>query len=164
MKREGRGPAWVLLGLVPLLGLGILLALIVLNGAGVGRSDTPPVEDLTVGRVTLPTEGEFVVHVTNGGADPVAVEQVVVNDALWDFRVEPDAEIPRLGSADLTIPYTWVEGEAYEIVLISDTGTTFAAEVPVALTTPAPSGETFSRYALIGFYVGVVPVRSEAHV
>ena len=87
MKSKGRGPAWVLLGLVPLLGLGILLALIVLNGAGVGRSDTPPVEDLTVGRVTLPTEGEFVVHVTNGGADPVTVEQVVVNDALWDFRV-----------------------------------------------------------------------------
>jgi zinc transporter ZupT len=83
---------------------------------------------------------------------------MVVNDALWDFRVEPDATIPRLGSADVTIPYTWVEGEAYEIVLISDTGTTFAAEVPVALTTPAPSGETFSRYALIGFYVGVVPV------
>ena len=158
MKSKGREPAWILLGLVPLLGLGILLALIVLNGTGVGRNDTPPVEDLTVGRVILPTESEFVVHVTNGGADPVTLEQVVVNDALWDFRVEPEARIPRLGSAAVTIPYTWVEGEAYEIVLISDTGTTFSAEVPVALLTPAPSGETFSRYALIGFYVGVVPV------
>jgi zinc transporter, ZIP family len=158
MKSKERGPAWILLGLVPLLGLGILLAVIVLNGAGVGRTDTPPVEDLTVGRVTLPTESEFVVHVTNGGADPVTIEQVVVNDALWEFRVEPEARIPRLGSAAVTIPYSWVEGEAYEIVLISDTGTTFAAEVPVALTTPVLSGETFFRYALIGFYVGVVPV------
>ena len=86
--------------------------------------------DLTVGRVTLPTENELVVHVTNGGADPVTVEQVVVNDALWDFRVEPEAEIPRLGSANVTIPYTWVEGEAYEIVLISDTGATFDAGCP----------------------------------
>jgi ZIP family zinc transporter len=158
MGSKERGPVWILLGLLPLLGLGILLTLIVLNGAGVGRNDTPPLEDLTVGRVTLPTESEFVVHVTNGGADPVTVEQVVVNDALWDFRVEPEARIPRLGSAAVTIPYTWVEGEAYEIVLISDTGTTFAAEVPVALPTPAVSGETFYRYALIGFYVGVVPV------
>jgi zinc transporter, ZIP family len=114
------------------------------------------VEDLTVGCVTLPTENELVVHVTNGGADPVTVEQVVVNDALWDFRVEPEAEIPRLGSANVTIPYTWVEGEAYEIVLISDTGATFDAGVPVALLTPAFSGGTFYRYALIGFYVGVV--------
>ena len=51
----GRGPGWVLLGLLPLLGLGVLLAFIVLNGAGVGREDAPPVEDLSVQRVALPT-------------------------------------------------------------------------------------------------------------
>src|SRR5215203_5314142 len=158
MGREKRGPAWVLLGLLPLLGLGVLLALILLNGVGVGRSDAPPVEDLTVGRVTLPTENEIVVYVQNGGPNPVTLEQVVVNDALWDFRVQPDNRIPRLGSREVIIPYTWVEGEAYEIVLISETGTTFDAEVPVAVLTPGLSGETFSSYALIGFYVGVVPV------
>jgi zinc transporter, ZIP family len=158
MGREKRGAAWVLLGLLPLLGLGVLLASILSNGVGVGRSDAPPVEDLTVGRVALPTEHEFVVHVQNGGPNPVTLEQVVVNDALWDFRVEPDNGIPRLGSAEVVIPYTWVEGEAYEIVLISETGTTFGAEVPVAVLTPGFSGETFSSYALIGFYVGVVPV------
>jgi zinc transporter, ZIP family len=158
MGREKRGPAWVLLGLLPLLGMGVLLALIVLNGVGVNRGDAPPVEDLTVGRVTLPTENEVVVHVQNGGPNPVTLEQVVVNDALWDFRVQPDDRIPRLGSAEVVIPYTWVEGEAYEIVLISETGTTFNAEVPVAVLTPGFSGETFSSYTLIGFYVGVVPV------
>jgi zinc transporter, ZIP family len=158
MGRESRGPVWVLLGLLPLLGLGLLLAWILLYGVGVGRSDAPPVEDLTVGRVTLPTENEFVVHIQNGGPNPVALKQVVVNDALWDFRVQPDGTIPRLGSAEVVIPYMWVEGEAYEIVLISETGTTFDAEVPVAVLTPGFSGETFSEYALIGFYVGVVPV------
>ena len=158
MGREKRGPAWVLLGLLPLLGLGLLLASIFIYGVGVGRSDAPPVEDLTVGRVTLPTENEIVVHVQNGGPNPVTLEQVVVNDALWDFRVQPDGTIPRLGSAEVVIPYMWVEGEAYEIVLISETGTTFDAEVPVAVLTPGFSGETFSEYALIGFYVGVVPV------
>jgi zinc transporter, ZIP family len=158
MGREKRGPAWVLLGLLPLLGLGVLLASILSNGVGVGRSDAPPVEDLTVGRVTLPTEHEFVVHVQNGGPNPVTLEQVVVNDALWDFRAQPDNRVPRLGSAEVVIPYTWVEGEAYEIVLISETGTTFDAEVPVAVLTPGFSEETFSGYALIGFYVGVVPV------
>jgi zinc transporter ZupT len=148
----------VLLGLLPLLGLGVLLATIFIYGVGVGRSDAPPVEELTVGRVTLPTENELVVHVQNGGPNPVTLEQVVVNDALWDFRVQPGGTIPRLGSAEVVIPYTWVEGEAYEIVLISQTGTTFDAEVPVAVLTPGFSRETFSEYALIGFYVGVVPV------
>ena len=158
MGRVNRGPAWVLLGLLPLLGLGVLLASILSYGVGVGRSDAPPVEELTVGRVTLPTENELVVHVQNGGPNPVTLEQVVVNDALWDFRVQPDGTIPRLDSVEVVIPYTWVEGEAYEIVLISETGTTFDAEVPVAVLTPGFSGGTFSEYALIGFYVGVVPV------
>src|SRR5918997_1696736 len=157
MKNE-RGAGWVLLGLVPLLGLGLLLAFIVLNGAGVSREDAPPVEDLSVQRVALPTEYEFVLSVRNGGPEPVSLSQVVVNDAIWDFEAEPDSTIPPLGSATVTVPYSWVEGEAYEIVLITSTGTTFVAEVPVALLTPGFSGETFWRYALIGTYVGVIPV------
>ena len=157
MGRE-RGPVWVLLGLAPLLGLGVLLAAIVLNGAGIDREDRPPVEDLTIDRVLLPTSDEIVVRVTNGGPEPVSVSQVTVNEALWDFRVEPDATIPPLGSAEITLPYSWVEGEAYGITLISGTGTTFSAEVPAAVITPTFSAETFWRYALIGTYVGVIPV------
>jgi ZIP family zinc transporter len=158
MTSSRRGPGWVLLGLLPLLGLGVLLALIVLNGAGVDRADRPPIEDLTVQRVALPTEHEFVLSVRNGGPEPVTLSQIVVNDAIWDFEAEPSNTIARLGSATVTIPYTWVEGEAYEIVLMTSTGTTFAAEVPVAVLTPGFSGETFWRYALIGTYVGVIPV------
>ena len=158
MGREERGPGWIFLGLLPLLGLGVLLALIVLNGAGVERDDLPPAEELSVQRVSLPTEYEFVLDVRNGGPDPITLSQVVVNDALWDFRVEPDNTIPRLGSAEVTIPYTWVEGEAYEMKLITSTGITFDAEVPVAVLTPGFTGETFFRYLLIGAYVGVVPV------
>src|SRR5918993_1296699 len=157
MGRE-RGPVWVLLGLAPLLGLGVLLAAIVLNGAGIDREDRPPVEDLTIDRVLLPTPDEIVVRVTNGGPEPVSVSQVTVNEALWDFRVEPDATIPPLGSAEISLPYSWVEGEAYGITLITATGTTFSAEVPAAVITPTFSAETFWRYALIGTYVGVIPV------
>ena len=157
MKNE-RGAGWVLLGLVPLLSLGVLLAFIVLNGAGVSREDAPPVEDLSVQRVALPTEFEFVLSVRNGGPQPVTLSQVVVNDAIWDFEAEPDNTIPRLGSVTVTVPYSWVEGEAYEIVLITSTGTTFDAEVPVAVLTPGFSGETFWSYTLIGTYVGVIPV------
>src|ERR687892_187362 len=157
MGRE-RGPVWVLLGLAPLLGLGGLLAVIVLKGVGIDREDRPPVEDLTIDRVSLPTPDKIVVSVTNGGPEPVRVSQVTVNEALWDFRAEPDARIPPLGSAEITLPYTWVEGEAYGITLITGTGTTFSAEVPAAVITPTFSAETFWRYALIGTYVGVIPV------
>jgi hypothetical protein len=157
-RSAGRGPLWVLFGLLPLLGLGVLLALITLNGAGIGREDVPPVEDLTDTRVALPSQNEIVVHVTNGGPDPVTIRQVTVNEALWDFEMTPGNTVPPRGSAEITLPYTWVEGEAYGIGMISSSGATFEAEVPVAVLTPGLSGETFGRYALIGFYVGVVPV------
>ncbi len=159
MERKERGPGWVLLGLLPLLGLGILLALIVVNGAGVERDDLPPVEDLTIERVTMPTENEFVVSVTNGGPDPVTIAQVNVDDALTGFEMESGNPIPPLGSEEITIPYTWVEGDAFGIVLITNLGTTFETEEPVpAFLTPGFSSQTFFQYALIGFYVGIVPV------
>ncbi len=156
---KGRGPGWVMLGLLPLLGLGILLALIVVNGSGIGREDVPPVEDLTVNRVTLPDEGELVVSVTNGGPDPVTIEQVTVNEALWDFEFgNGDNTISPRETAAITIPYPWVAEEAYALGLVSETGVVFEGEVPLAVLTPGFSAENFGRYALIGFYVGVVPV------
>ena len=42
MEREGRGPGWVLLGLLPLLGLGVLLAFIVLQGREWAEKTLPP--------------------------------------------------------------------------------------------------------------------------
>src|SRR3712207_7715379 len=88
-KYAGRGPLWIIFGLLPLLGMGVLLALITLNGAGIGREDVPPVEDLTATRVALPSPNEVVVHVTNGGPGPGAIRQGTVNGALRDFEVTP---------------------------------------------------------------------------
>lgn len=156
-SERGRGPFWVILGLLPLLGLGVLLSLIVVNGTGVQRN-LPPFENLTINRISMPTENEFVMSVTNSGADPVSIAQVSVNDAIWDFRTDPEGAIPSRGSAEVTIPYTWVEAEAYGIDLITNTGVTFSGEVPLATITPGFTAGTFASYALIGFYVGVVPV------
>lgn len=159
-EQGGRGPLWVMLGLGPLLGLGVLLAVIVVGGTGVGREDVPPVEELTVNSVTLPNEGELNVSVTNSGPDPVTVEQVTVNEALWNFDISGgDNTLSPRETEAINIPYPWVAEAAYTMGVISDTGVVVAEpEVPVAVLTPGFSGENFARYALIGFYVGVVPV------
>ena len=83
---------------------------------------------------------------------------MTVNEALWDFTVEPDARITPLGSAEITLPYSWVEGEAYGITLITSTGTTFSSRGACGGYHAAFSAETFWSYALIGTYVGVIPV------
>ncbi|MBA3531653.1 MAG: ZIP family metal transporter [Ardenticatenales bacterium] len=148
----------VLLALLPLLGLGIVIALIVMTGAGLTPSNLPPFEELTIQRIVLPEPGHMRVELVNGGPDPVTVAQVLVDDAFWQFTMEPQQTVPRLGQATIHLAYPWVEGEAHAVRLLTSTGVTFDGEVPLAVATPGFSWELFLRYALLGFYVGVVPV------
>lgn len=134
-----------------------LLAFLLGRQVGLERA-VPPIEELTIERVELPAPGRIRVHVVNGGQDPVAIHQVAIDDAIWAFSIEPEATIGRLRSATLEIPYPWVEGEAHEIVLISRNGMTFEAPIEVATETPQATVGWFLRLALLGIYVGVVPV------
>jgi zinc transporter, ZIP family len=155
-RRWGAGA--LLWAVIPLLLLGGLLALLVVTGAGLGARAAAPVEELTVDRITLPTNGMIVVDLTNGGPDPVTVAQVQVDDAYWEFDISPGATIPRLGRATISIPYPWVQDEAHFVKLVSSNGVTFEGEVAVATVTPAATADTFWRYALLGIYVGFIPV------
>jgi ZIP family zinc transporter len=66
--------------------------------------------------------------------------------------------VPRLGRATVTVPYPWVRDEAHAVVLLTSTGATFEAEVPLAVQTPALTPAVLWQYGLLGFYVGIVPV------
>jgi zinc transporter, ZIP family len=148
----------VLLALLPLLLLGGLLAMLVITGSGLGNRAAPPIEELTIDRITLPARDTMVVEVTNGGVDPVTVAQVLVDDAYWSFSIAPGPEVPRLGRATITIPYPWVQDEAHFVRLLSANGVAFEGEVAVATVTPAPDWSTVWRYAVLGIYVGFIPV------
>jgi zinc transporter, ZIP family len=146
------------LGLLPLGLLALVLLAIVLTDGGLGARATPPIETLSVQRVTLPEPNRIVVKVVNDGPDPVTIAQVLVDDAYWQFSMAPDTTLGRLESADVSIPYPWVEAEAHHIGLVSSNGVIFPAEVAVAVQSPERDGETVARFALIGLYVGVVPI------
>jgi zinc transporter ZupT len=148
----------LLWALIPLLLLGVLLAMLVITGAGLGARTAPPIEELTIDRITLPAHNQIVVELTNGGADPVTIAQVQVDDAYWEFAITPSTTIPRLGRATITIPYPWVQDEAHFIKLLSSNGVTFEGEVAVATVTPAATAATVWQYALLGIYVGFIPV------
>jgi zinc transporter ZupT len=145
-------------GILPVILLG-LVAVIVARADLVDflRRGAPPVEELTFDRVLLEPH-RITVEVVNGGPDPVTVAQVLVDDAFWAFTIEPGATVPRLGKVRIEIPYPWVQDEAHEIMLLTSTGLTFAHEIAVATATPKPDAEFFGVFALIGLYVGVIPV------
>lgn len=158
-EQSGRWtPQWIALGLLPLVLLAGVLAVIVATDGGMGERVAPPIEVLNVQRVTLPSPGEIELDVVNDGPDSIRISQVLVDDAYWMHEVDGDRTLGRLESATITIPYPWVEGETHHIAIISETGVVFDAEVPVAIESPAADGITVARFALIGFYVGVIPV------
>lgn len=152
----GRIPAW-LLGLIPIALIVAAAALFVALGApGIGDRDRPPVEDLVVERTVLRT-GEIQLAIRNDGPDPVRVAQVVVNDAYVNFSSDEE-KIGRLGTGKLTIDYAWIKGEDYQISLVTSTGATIDHEIASAVKTPASDVGFFGLMALLGLYVGVIPV------
>ena len=145
--------------IVPLILLAGVVALFVSNGAGLQTPDgLPPIEELSIQRVTLPAADQVVVEVVNSGPQPVTIAQVIVDDAYWDFQITPSDTLPRLASATIRIPYPWVKAEAHTINLVTSTGTQFTVSVPVAIETPPIDSRTFLNFALIGIYIGVIPV------
>ncbi len=151
-----RVPSWVL-GLVPLL---LIVAAIgtfsALGGPGLGERRGPPAEELAVERTVL-TPGTIELTVRNDGPDAVSVAQVVVNDAFAPFS-GAEREIGRLASEKIVISQPWIEGEAYEVSLLTSSGGTIAHEIPVAVLTPRADAGFYGLMALLGIYVGVIPI------
>ncbi len=133
------------------------LVLVANPGQWLERSDAPPSEALNFGRMIL-EPGVIEFKVTNEGPDPVRISQVLVDEAYWQHTIEPDATLDPMDTATITLQYPWVEGEAHEIVVLTETGASFSHEIEVALETPGVSAQTLGVYALIGLLVGVVPI------
>ena len=152
----GRLPAW-LLGLIPVALLAVgAAAFTALDAPGLAERTGPPVEEVAIERTVL-RPGAIELTLRNDGPDPVQVAQVSVNDAF----VPLSARVPELGRLDserLRIDYPWIEGEAYEIALLTETGARIVHEIPIAVETPDTDVSFFALMALLGLYVGVIPV------
>jgi zinc transporter ZupT len=151
-----RLPAWVL-GLVPLAlivaGLGAFAAL---GGPGLGERRGPPVEELSFERTKL-VPGRIELTVRNDGPDAITIAQVIVNDAFASFT-GADKPIGRLQTATVAIQQPWIEGEAYDVALLTSAGTTISHQIPIAVRTPSADIGFFGLMALLGIYVGVIPI------
>ncbi len=151
-----RVPGWVL-GLVPLL---LILAAVgsfaALGGPGLGERRGVPVEELAIERTKL-VPGSIELTVRNDGPDAISIAQVVVNDAFVSFE-GARRPIGRLDSETIAIAQPWIEGEAYEVALLTSTGGTITHAIDAAVQTPSADAGFFGLMALLGIYVGVIPI------
>lgn len=150
-----RTAGWLTL---PLVVLAAILALLIL-GRPLERltEGAPPVEKVRVERVRL-EPGLITLSVRADGSQPIRIAQVQVDGAYRSFAIDPPGPIGRLGTARITIPYPWVDGEAHRIVLVTSTGVTFEHAIEVARATPPWDVPTLALLALVGVLLGVAPV------
>ncbi len=151
-----QAPPW-LLGLVPLALIALAIAAFaLLGGPGLAERRGPPVEELSVERSVL-RPGSIELTVRNDGPDAVSITQAIVNDSFASFTAS-QREIGHLDSTRLKITYPWVEGESYQTILLTSTGGTVEHAIDVAVETPQKDISFYGLMALLGLYVGVIPV------
>lgn len=151
-------PRW-LLGLGPLVLIAVLLSLFsLLNGPGLSRlgEGVPPKEDVAVEDIRLAT-GQIVLTVRNQGPDPVTIAQVNVSDYYAPFTQTDDVLDP-MEASTITVSYHWVDGDPYEIALVTSAGGKINATIDAAAPSPERSSSFFGLMALLGIYVGIIPV------
>ncbi len=154
MTTAVRVPLWALVcGALAAVTAG-LVALALLGGQSLPDRNGPPVEALSVERAVL-LPGVIEVTVRNTGPDAVQVAQVFVNDAFVDVvgGVDP---IDRLRTATVRLDYPWQDGQPYTVSLLTSTGVVIEHQIAAAVA--APRGSEFGSMALLGLYVGVIPI------
>ena len=148
-----------------LIWLALPLLILALAGALFFASDplrfldrgAPPVEKLTFERTILDETGIHL-KIRAGGSEPMTIAQVQVDAAYWRFTQEPAGDLGHIAIAWLHIPYPWVPGEAHKVKVVTNLGTPFEHEIAVAVATPKPSPGELLPQALVGAFVGILPV------
>lgn len=153
--RAARFPNWLSALLPALLIAGLVVAFVKLDPIGSLRA-VPPVEAIAIERTTL-TKDHIELRLRNDGSDTVTIAQLLVDDAYTPFVIG-DAELGRLESTTLAFDYPWDEGLPLGIGILTSTGLVIEHEIEAASLTPQLDASTLGIYALLGLYIGVIPV------
>ncbi len=155
---EGLTTGRVLRALLPIVLLAGIVGYVLLNPPLAGVQSGEPLPDLSISHVTLPDTETLVLHVTNSGAEPVTVQQVLINDAYWEFQVAGGPTVAPLESTTVTVPYHWTPTWDIGTALVTDGGATFHHTIVAPQPTPGLSLDLLWTLALVGIFVGVIPI------
>lgn len=156
-KKQSKIKLWASALLPVFLLIIMLFTFLKFGPLGVFRASIPTIENAFIQRVVFSPE-HINIEVFNDGPDDVTIAQVLVNGAYWKYEIAPGNTIKPLAKAQVNIFYPWLEGDAEKITLISRNGVSFEKEIDVATITPRFSFFYFKTFALLGIYVGVIPV------
>ena len=143
-------------GLIPFLFLILLMAYIF--GPGAELLDFGVIlPEITIEKVDF-VDSEIQATVRNTGHMPVEIVMADINDRIQPAAVEPDGFLERFETTLVRIPFEWNEAEPYTIGITIEDGTRFEKEIEAAAPALEPSLDLAIFFAVIGTYVGIIPV------
>ncbi|HUU49224.1 MAG TPA: divalent cation transporter [Nitrosopumilaceae archaeon] len=146
----------ILMGIIPFI---LLISMMVfIFGPGSYLLDLGvALPEITIEKINF-IKSEIQVTVRNTGPIPVEVVMADVNDRIQPAAIEPDRFLERFETALVRIPFEWNTAEPYIIGLTIEDGTRFERAIEAAAPALTPNLEFIGFFAIIGTYVGVIPV------
>ena len=147
----------VFFGIIPFAILSVMIILILSFPSlfFIGQIKTLP--EISIEKIEFENM-KIIAFVRNTGHSEVTIAQADVNDRIQYAAMEPTNRLDRFENGKVIIPFVWNKGEPYRIGLTTEDGTRFEKKVEFATLTPQQTAAQASYFALIGTYVGVIPV------
>jgi zinc transporter, ZIP family len=146
----------IIIALIPLLVLGGMIVFLFGPGQSfLNKGIALP--EITIERTEF-QEGKIIAYIRNTGPEEIEIAQADINDRIIPAAIEPSKTLSRLAEAKVIVPFSWTPGVPYEVGVTTSDGTRFSKSVDAAALAPVPNIEQASYFAIIGVYVGVIPV------
>jgi zinc transporter, ZIP family len=146
----------IIIALIPFLVLSGMLVFLLGPGMSILNIGIP-LPEITIEKIEFQND-KIVAFIRNTGPEGVEVAQADINDRMIPAAIEPSKTLSRLAEAKVIVPFSWIAGVPYEVGITSSDGTRFSKSVEAAALAPTPNVQQASYFAIIGIYVGVIPV------
>lgn len=146
----------IVIALIPLIVLSGMLVFLLGPGMSILNIGIP-LPEITIEKIEFQND-KIVAYIRNTGPEGVEIAQADINDRMIPAAIEPSKTLSRLAEAKVIVPFSWIAGVPYEVGVTSSDGTRFSKSVEAAALAPSPNVQQASYFAIIGIYVGVIPV------
>jgi ZIP family zinc transporter len=157
-KKQMLNKKMISIALIPIVVLaGMIVFLFSPAGQSLLQKSGNSLPEVTVERIEF-QDSRIVAFLRNTGPIDVTVSQIDINDRIQPAAIEPSKTLSRLAVAKVIVPFSWNPAEPYEVGITTSDGIRFKKSIEAAVLAPTPNVEQASFFAIIGTYVGVVPV------
>jgi len=155
--RQISGKKLIAFAIIPFI---VLTGMILFLFSPIGQSflnSGVPMPEVTIEKIEF-QEGRIVAFIRNTGPMDITIAQADINDRIHPAAIEPSRSLPRLTGAQVIIPFPWNPAEPYEVGITTSDGVRFSKSVEAAAQVLTPNVEQVLLFAIIGTYVGIIPI------